>query len=114
MEYEEREGLWFGVVEEEKNNQASLNQLTKYGNLAMKYWEEEKPVELQQLLVDGIMVETMLKIQERAEQMMEQLQEQMMKEKPIKNPSDTMEAYRHRQRIHDQAEEIVLQEIVYN
>jgi phosphohistidine phosphatase SixA len=113
MEYEERNGLWYGLVEEEKN-QGNMNNLTKYGNLAMKFWEEEKPVELQELLIEGTLFSTMLRIQEQAEKMMDELQEKMLTAEPIKNPSDTIETYRHRQRIHDQAEEIVLREVVYN
>ncbi|WP_408626143.1 TnpV protein [Anaerocolumna cellulosilytica] len=113
MEYEEKDGLWFGVTEE--TEKAKIAQpLTKYGNLALKYWESEKELELQHLIIEGKLNETMLQIQNQAEEMMEQLQEKMLKEDPIRNPQDTMETYRHRQRIHDQAEEIVLREIVYN
>uniref|UniRef100_UPI0038CBFC4E TnpV protein n=1 Tax=Anaeromicropila herbilytica TaxID=2785025 RepID=UPI0038CBFC4E len=111
MEYEERDGLWFAVVGEEKKDNQPLG---KYGNQALEYWEKEKEFELQQLILNGAMMETMYQIEKRAEEMMETLQEELLQKDPIKNPSDTMETYHHRQRIHDQAEEIVLHEVIYN
>ena len=113
MEYEEKDGIWFAVMEGERNKEY-CRPLGKYGRMAEKYWQEHKPAELQQLLIEGIRMETLHRIEERAEQRMEKLQEQMLSQDPIKNPKDTMAAYQHRQRIHDQAEEIVLKEIIFS
>ena len=87
--------------------------LGKYGLLAKNYWQENKEIQLQILIANGTMMKTMHEIEDRANQMMEQLQKEMLEKDPVKNPQDTMESYKHRQRIHDQAEEIVLREVVY-
>uniref|UniRef100_UPI0038CDB038 TnpV protein n=1 Tax=[Clostridium] polysaccharolyticum TaxID=29364 RepID=UPI0038CDB038 len=112
MDYIEKDGIQFADVKGELDEKYTAK-LGKYGILAMNYWKENKAIQLQILVTKGIMMKTMHEIEDRANLMMDELQKKMLKQDPVKNQQNTMESYRHRQRIHDQAEEIVLREVVY-
>lgn len=65
------------------------------------------------LRAEGILIETMYKVNEEAHRMMGILQEKMLAKEPIPNPENFYESYKHREMIRAMAEEIVLKEIVY-
>ncbi|WP_416390144.1 TnpV protein [Tepidibacter hydrothermalis] len=87
--------------------------LGKYGQMAMMYLKEEHPNRYSLLLSEGILMETMHKVNQQAWERMELLKNQMLKTDPIPNPKDTYQSYRHREMIRARAEELVLHEIVY-
>ena len=109
LEYREKDGILYPEVEifPEKKD------VGKYGRMAMKYLQEEDEMRYSQLIIEGTLLEIMSKVNEEAHQRVEVILEQLEKEKPLTNPMNTILSYKERMQWQQIAEEIVLNEIVY-
>uniref|UniRef100_UPI0038BCFA85 TnpV protein n=1 Tax=Maledivibacter halophilus TaxID=36842 RepID=UPI0038BCFA85 len=110
LDYRMTEQGFLEPILEVSNHQVDIG---KYGRKAMNYLKEEHPYRFSLLRAEGILMETMYKVNQEAHQMMQLLQEQMLETEPIPNPENFYESYKHREMIRTRAEEMVLQQIVY-
>src|SRR5665647_2808795 len=113
LNYKEVDGIFYPNLQISKNKAADQKPLGKYGQMAMTYLREEHQSRYSLLLSEGMLMETMHKVNKEAWERMELLQEQMLKVDPVINPNNTYQSYQHREMIRTRAEEIVLHEIVY-
>jgi hypothetical protein len=84
----------------------------KYGNLFWDYLKENHPGRHGFLLAETTLRDVCLEVDTEAREMMETLQSQLRAKTP-RPKGDFMETVRYETVIRDQAEEIVLNEIVY-
>ena len=85
----------------------------KYGSLFLKYLRENYPGRHAFLLGETTLRDTCAEVDKEAKDMMETVQSQLRAKKPKPATGDFMEMVRYNTTIRDQAEEIVLNEIVY-
>lgn len=113
INYKEIDGIFYPEIQISKNKEADQKPLGKYGQMAMNYLKNNHQSRYSLLLAQVELMEKMHQVNEEADQRMEVLMEQMLKTDPIVNPENTMESFKHRERIKETAQEIVLHEIVY-
>ncbi len=85
----------------------------KYGNLFLNYLRENHPGRHGYLLSETTLRDICAEVDREAKQMMETVQNQLRSKQPKPTSGDFMETVRYNTSIRDQAEEIVLNEIVY-
>ena len=90
--------------------------LTKYGILRRNYLKNHKRGIYSGLLLNGELMEHCLEIQEQAEQRLDNLTEKLMKSQVVTEQlkaTNPLEWTRKMNMIYQQAEEVSLQELVY-
>ncbi|WP_084757127.1 MULTISPECIES: TnpV protein [unclassified Clostridium] len=113
LSYKEIDGIFYPEIQISRNKEVDQKPLGKYGQMALNYLKNNHQSRYSLLLAQGELMEKMHQVNEEAYQRLEVLMEQMLKTDPIMNPENTMESFKHRKRIKETAEEIVLHEIVY-
>nr|WP_242875495.1 TnpV protein [Anaerobium acetethylicum] len=93
----------------EKQN---LQNLGKYGRMAMKYLQENNLSRYKTLFRFGMLEEKMKEVEEEANQLLDQLMESYLQKHKPENPSSTMEMWKIREQAKMQAEEVVLHQVV--
>ena len=112
MTYTEKDGIQYPKLQVSKTFKP-ITQMGKYGRMALKYLQETKPHRALEMKLNGTLMDTFHKVNEEANEMMISLQKQLLEKDPIPDQNDYMGAVRHRNMIRAQAEEIVLDQIVY-
>ncbi|OOP72809.1 hypothetical protein CBEIBR21_13395 [Clostridium beijerinckii] len=113
LNYKEIDGILYPEIQISKNKEMDQTPLGKYGQMALNYLKNNHQNRYSLLLAQEELMEKMHQVNEEAHQRLEILIEQMLKTDPIMNPENTMENFKHREKIKETAEEIVLHEIVY-
>lgn len=91
--------------------------LTKYGQLRLKYLQEQQPELEVQLASSGELISHIEQIQSEAEELEENLIQQLAHQQGVTEQlkaSDQMEWVQMMNNITNQAQEIVLNELIYN
>ncbi|MGI6500633.1 MAG: TnpV protein [Anaerostipes sp.] len=107
--YHEVDGLLYPNIQMEEQN---LQNLGKYGRMAMKYLQENNPNRYKTLFRFGMLEEKMKEVEEEANQLLDQLMESYLQKHKPENPSSTMEMWKIREQAKMQAEEVVLHQVV--
>ena len=99
-------------VEEMERNPEPLPPMGKYGSLFLQYLKEHHPGRFQFLILETTLRDVCLQVDKEAREMMETVQTQLRAKTP-RPKGDFMATVRYETAIRDQAEEIVLSDIVY-
>ena len=83
------------------------------GLLAQDYLKETQPDRYIELQLEDRLNQLMYEVNEQAYERMDQIMEQLLEEHPLNNPGLTMTSYQERLQLEMIAEEIVMNEIVY-
>ncbi|MBF4692321.1 TnpV protein [Fusibacter sp. Q10-2] len=113
LSYQEVQGIYHPQIQLSREENYDKKPLGKYGQMAMNYLKEEHINRYNYLLTEGTLLPLMHQVNQQAWERMEMLQEQMLQKEPIQDPTNTYQAYRHREMIRTSVEEIVLREIIY-
>ena len=106
--YDEKEdGMYYPLIKTERK------WIGKYGLLAQDYLKETQPDRYIELKIENKLNQLMYEVNEQAEERMDQIMEQLLEEHPLSNPGSTMTSYQERLQLEIIAEEIVMNEIVY-
>ncbi|WP_334294105.1 TnpV protein [Lachnotalea glycerini] len=111
--YHEVDGLLYPDIQMPEEKEMNLNNLGKYGRMTMQYLKENEPARFNSLYRFGRLKEKMEEVNEEAYQLLDQLMESYLAKNKPQNPSTTIEMWKLREQAKMQAEEIVLQQIVY-
>ncbi|MEK4951889.1 TnpV protein [Bacillus sp. FSL W8-1127] len=95
------------------NNPEDDRPIGKYGRMALTYLQETDPILFMELQMNGTLHEKMHKMDDMIKEKILNLQEQLLLENPVPTTEDILEKTRHLNQIHLQAEEIVLNEVLY-
>lgn len=118
MSYEEAKKILAMTAEEVEAREAdpaeSENEpiLGKYGLLARDYLKEYHPGRYEYLLMETTLMDVLMQADKDAREMMEAVQTRLRKETP-RPKGNFMAAVQYETAIHDEAEEIVLNEIIF-
>ena len=99
------------IEEMEKLPKEPQPPMGKFGSLFWDYLRENHPGRHSYLLAETTLRDVCLQVDKEAREMMESLEEQLRAKTP--RPKDFMATVQYETSIRDQAEEIVLNEIVY-
>lgn len=113
MEYEEKDGILYPKIKFSNQEEYEGKHLGKYGRMAQSYLKENDKLKYNSLLMSGELLPMLHKIEEQAKSYLDELMKELLEKEPIKNPSDFWETAQHKLQIKRQAEEIVLNEIIY-
>ncbi len=108
MTVEEIAEMEVNLIEQDENLS-----MGKYGVLAWDYLKEQHPSRFQFLLTETTLLSICQQIDKEAQSMMETLQEQLRKKIP-RPKGDYIATVQYESSIREQAEEVVLRELVYN
>ncbi|WP_202711083.1 TnpV protein [Sporosalibacterium faouarense] len=86
----------------------------KYGRLRYKYLKENKPYLFSRLLLEGELMKHVIEIEKQAYERFERIQQEYLREHPLPADGNFVESYKIRQEAHDVAEEVVLEELIYD
>ncbi|MDR2903977.1 MAG: TnpV protein [Clostridiales bacterium] len=100
------------AIENDPDSQEPLPPMGKYGSLFWDYLKENHPGRHGFLLAETTLRDICLQVDREAQEMMETVQNQLRAKQPIPK-NDFMATVQYNTMIRDQAEEIVLKEIVY-
>ena len=106
--YEEKEdGMYYPLIERKEY------WIGKYGDMAMNYMKETQPDRYIKLTIEDKLLELMSRVNEEAYERKDVLMKQLLEEHPLSDPGSTMTSYQERLQLEMIAEEIILNEIVY-
>ncbi len=108
--YTEIDGIFYPnlIVKPEKNAFAG-----KYGTMWMRYMEENYPMRVYELRMEGELRVKAAEVNEEAMDMLDTMAQAYLKKHKPKNPNSTMEMWQLREQAKAIAEEFVLEDIVY-
>ena len=97
----------------------TLNQprkpLGKYGRLRRTYLKEHRPVLYNSMLLSGTLHPHLLEVEQTAESRMRQTMQELLKQNPAPNKEQyQMEWVQHMNSLKAQAEELVMNELIYS
>ena len=97
----------------------TLNQprkpLGKYGRLRRTYLKEHRPVLYNTMLLNGSLYPHLMEVEQTAESQMQQTMEQLLKQNPAPNKEQHQMGWvQHMNSLKAQAEELVLNELIYS
>ncbi|MGC6173962.1 TnpV protein [Lacrimispora sp. 38-1] len=113
LTYKEVEGLLIPNITVPQNQEVNLTNLGKYGIMAMSYLKENEKSRYNSLYRFGKLAEKMMEVEEEANQLLDQLMERYLSKHKPQDLNSTMEMWKIREQAKMEAEEIVLQQIVY-
>lgn len=116
--YDENNGLWYELGEygmyypmlEMPNEELKVG---RYGKLAMEHMKSINPARYKTLGISGLFSEIFNDIDNKVYDMIDKIMDEKLKEEPIQENWNVLEIERHKKMLHREAEEIALQEIVY-
>lgn len=106
------DGMLYPELQISGNPETDKLPVGKYGKRWKEYMMENHPHRLSELVAQGKINETILKVDEEAEQRKEALIQELLAVQPMPDTEDTMERAGHMNSLTKQAEEIVLNELV--
>ena len=97
----------------------TLNQprkpLGKYGRLRRMYLKDHRPVLYNTMLLNGNLYPHLLEVEQTAESRMQQTMQELLKQNPAPNKErHQMEWVQHMNSLKAQAEELVMNELIYS
>ncbi|OSA97318.1 UNVERIFIED_ORG: hypothetical protein B2H98_08210 [Clostridium botulinum] len=113
IQYQENEGILYPQFNFSKEKEYEGKQLGKYGRMAQKFLKENYKHRYNSLLMEGKLLPMMHQVEKEAKEQLAIIIEKLLTQDPIKNPQNFLETVQHRNQIKAQAEEIILQEIIY-
>ena len=91
------------------------NPLGKYGRLRRTYLMEHRPVLYNSMLLSGTLHPHLLEVEQTAESRMQQTMQELLKQNPAPNKErHQMEWVQHMNSLKAQAEELVMNELIYS
>ena len=115
--FDERNGLWYELGEygmyypvTEVDEKLEVG---RYGNLAMEHMKALNPARYKTLGIMGMFPKIFNNIDEKIYKIIDDIMEKKLEEEPIKDGWNVLEIERHKKMLFREAEEIALQEIVY-
>ena len=112
LTYREENGIYYPDLQQ-REGEGNPRNLGKYGMLAARYLRENEPERYRTLMRFGKLTEKMREVDEEANDLLDLLMKKYLKSHKPKDPRSTMEMWRIREQGMMQAEEIVLNQIVY-
>jgi len=112
LTYTEDNGIMYPQIQISEDKEADNKPLGKYGQMALNHISENYPTRYIVLLSEGELLPAMHKANEEAYERLDTIVNQMLQTDPILEMEDTIKSFRHRQKIHYTAEEIVLNEMI--
>ncbi len=106
------DGMMYPELQISGNPETDKMPVGRYGKLWKEYMMENHPHRLSELVAQGKINETILKVDEEAEKRKEALIQEFLAVQPMPDTEDTMERAGHMNSLTKQAEEIVLNELV--
>ena len=89
--------------------------LGKYGRLRRTYLKEQRPVLYNSMLLSGTLHPHLLAVEQTAESRMRQTMQELLKQNPAPNKEQyQMEWVQHMNSLKAQAEELVMNELIYS
>ena len=89
--------------------------LGKYGRLRRTYLKEQRPVLYNSMLLSGTLHPHLLEVEQTAESRMRQTMQELLKQNPAPNKEQyQMEWVQHINSLKAQAEELVMNELIYS
>lgn len=89
--------------------------LGKYGRLRRTYLKEQRPVLYNSMLLSGTLHPHLLEVEQTAESRMRQTMQELLKQNPAPNKEQyQMEWVQHMNSLKAQAEELVMNELIYS
>ncbi len=113
LAYTEQDGILYPQIQISEDGEADNKSLGKYGQMALNHIRENHPNRYSVLLSEGELLPAMHKVNDVANDRLDAIANKMLQTNPIPESDDTMESFGHRQMIHDTAEEIVLNEMIF-
>ena len=97
----------------------TLNQprkpLGKYGRLRRTYLKDHRPVLYNTMLLNGNLYPHLMEVEQTAESQMQQTMQELLKQNPAPNKErHQMEWVQHMNSLKSQAEELVMNELIYS
>ena len=89
--------------------------LGKYGRLRRTYLMQHRPVLYNSMLLSGTLHPYLLEVEQTAENQMQQTMEQLLKQNPAPDKEQNQMAWvQHMNSLNAQAEELVMNELIYS
>ena len=117
-EYEQQERAYSTVGDYQLPN-LTLNQprkpLGKYGRMRLSFLRQQRPVLYNTMLLNGSLYPHLMEVEQTAESRMQQTMEQLLKQNPAPDKEQNQMAWvQHMNSLKAQAEELVLNELIYS
>ena len=106
------DGMLYPELQISENPETDKMPVGRYGKLWKEYMMENHPHRLSELVAQGKINETILKVDEEADRRKEELIQELLGGQPMPDTEDTMERAGHMKSLTKQAEEIVMNELV--
>ena len=106
------DGMLYPELQIFENPETDKMPVGRYGKLWKEYMMENHPHRLSELVAQGKINETILKVDEEADRRKEELIQELLGGQPMPDTEDTMERAGHMNSLTKQAEEIVMNELV--
>lgn len=114
LEYQEgKDGLMYPKVQISEDREHDQRATGLFGSRWKDYMKERHPQRLSELIAQGKINEMICKVDEEAEEKKEKLIQQLLEVQPMPETEDTLARAGHMEMITRQAEEIILNEFVY-
>ena len=115
--FDEGNGLWYELGEHGMyypvTEVGEKLEVGRYGKLAMEHMKALNPARYKTLGIMGMFPKIFNNIDEKIYKIIDDIMEKKLEEEPIKDEWNVLEIERHKKMLFREAEEIALQEIVY-
>ena len=115
--FDESNGLWYELGEHGMyypvTEVGEKLEVGRYGKLAMEHMKALNPARYKTLGIMGMFPKIFNNIDEKIYKIIDDIMEKKLEEEPIKDEWNVLEIERHKKMLFREAEEIALQEIVY-
>ena len=101
-------GMYYPIIEID-----GKLEIGRYGKLAMEHMKAINPSRYKTLGIMGMFPKIFNNIDEKVYSIIDNIMEEKLKEEPIQDEWNVLEIERHKKMLYREAEEIALQEIVY-
>lgn len=114
LEYQEgKDGLMYPKVQISEDREHDQKATGLFGSRWKDYMKVKHPQRLSELIAQGKINEVICQVDEEAETKKEKLIQQLLEVQPMPETEDTLARAGHMEMITRQAEEIILNEVVY-
>lgn len=114
LEYMDIDGILYPKIQISNDVKYDERPLGKYGRMRLKYLKEHKPNMYSLLRMNGELMEYCHKVNDEANKTAMLIEEQYLRKNPLAEDYRFMDRVKHYNTARSIAEEIVLDEIVYN
>lgn len=113
ISYQNKNGVLYPKLQISKNADADKTPLGKYGQMCLNFLKEEYPERYSELRMNGELMPLMHEVDEEAHRQIKELADKLVAQDKGIDRTDTMLMYQLRNTWQAAAEEIVLNEFVY-